>query len=277
MLFTAIFSLGISTGVRQVSAEENSIELSKIVNTKLVAELGYDPTFNYLGIGREADSSELYRIRGPAEYTVAYVYTPNGSQVQVYDVTTELSASDISQINSDQEEDFPNVIKLDSPTNQYNCHSYAWYQSMTTNPYWMDDPSAYYTDGSYYEVTQPQTGDIICYFTSWGYNLHSGAIVEVEGSSITVESKWGSWGLYRHEYDDCPYMPEHGGQTDYVKYYRHTKHTYDQECIYINESYHRAYCLCGESTLSEHYVSSRRMPGRYAICGGCGEQFIIWG
>lgn len=275
-LFTAIFSLGISTGVQKVSAETNSIDLSKIVNTELVAELGYDPTLNYLGIGSEADSSGLYRIRGPVEYTVAYVYTPNGSQVQVYDYIDDLSSDTISDYNSQFDDLYQDAVRLSSSTRYYNCHSYAWYQSMTSNPYWMDDPSAYYTDGSYYEVTVPQAGDIICYYTSGGFNLHSGAVVEVDNNTITVESKWGKCGLYRHEADYCPYMPEYGGQTQYVKYYRHSEHTYNQECVYVDVRNHKTYCLCGDSTLSMHSIRAGESTGRYARCIGCGAKLDLW-
>ena len=42
-----------------------------------------------------------------------------------------------------------NVSQLRSYTYKYNCHSYAWYSQGTSNSYWMENPYAYMTDGSY--------------------------------------------------------------------------------------------------------------------------------
>lgn len=261
LLFTAIFSLGISTGVRKVSAETikdgQSIPLNFSSNGFILSTL--------------SESS----------YTSTYVYTPNGTQVYAKHYEEELPNDIILVLLSEISYNYPYATRLDMPTQMYNCHSYAWYQSSTTNQLWIPDPSAYITDGSYYEVTQPAAGDIICYYTSSGENIHSGVIVEVETpiedlSSITVESKWAEAGLYRHTADYCPYSPEHNSDVEYVKYYRHAKHTYNQECVYVNTRNHKTYCLCGQYTLSMHSVRAGESTGRYARCIGCGAQLDLW-
>lgn len=259
LLFTAIFSLGISTGVQKVSAEAVQDDLSF-------------PVQSMVAIARDT-GTEL-------DYTPSYVYTPNGTQVATKQYV-EMSEEDILYYTYMGGSLYSGAILLDYATTAYNCHSYAWYQSMTTNQHWMPDPSAYITDGSYYEVTQPAVGDVICYYTSSGENVHSGIIVGLETpiedlSSITIESKWADWGLYRHTADNCPFSPEYNSDVEYVKYYRHTKHTYNQECVYLNTKNHKTYCICGQYTISRHSVRAGESSGRYARCIGCGAQLDLW-
>ena len=40
------------------------------------------------------------------------------------------------------------ATRIAPSSSKYNCHSYAWYMQSTSNPYWMNDPSSYYTDWS---------------------------------------------------------------------------------------------------------------------------------
>lgn len=200
---------------------------------------------------------------------------PKGTAVSVIQYDSDFDVADIKAANLKCAREFPNAVILDGATRYYNCHSYAWHLSSTSNTYWMPDPSAYYTDGSYYEVLQAQVGDIICYYDVNDENLHSGAIVAISStstdlSSITVESKWGGYGLYRHAADYCPYMPAYGGTMSYVKYYRHANHTYNQECVYFNKLYHTANCLCGDSILAGHSVRASEISGNTAPCMGCG-------
>ena len=94
---------------------------------------------------------------------------------------------------------YPNATHLRNKNPKYNCHSYAWYSTSSSNPYWMDGSYAaiYMSDGSYYQVTSPASGDRIWY----GSGDHSGIMY----SSTKVTSKWGMLGLYRHTKADCPY------------------------------------------------------------------------
>lgn len=251
-----------------VNADENTNLNYSNYREELIEELGFDPTSSYCELPQQYST---YSIA-----STTYVYTPNNTQVSVIAFSEDLSTTDIEYLNVNFDNLFLNATRLSTSTRYYNCHSYAWYKSMTTNPYWMNDPSAYYTDESYYEVSQPQAGDIICYYDSSNSILHSGAIISIDStinglSSIIEESKWGSCGLYRHRADYCPYMPNYGGDTAYVKYYRHTRHTYNQECEYYNNSYHKTYCLCGDYIFTKHTVKASQISGQYARCLGCGS------
>lgn len=168
-----------------------------------------------------------------------YVYTPNGSAVEVeeIDYVTEdakLSLSSIAEIAAQ----YGVLSTISGPTTRYNCHSFAWYsQSFNSNYYWMDNPGAYYSDSSYVS-SEAEENYILCYFVENFYylpdgtcigssgiiNSHSAIITDVGSSfnkydtstldSITVTSKWGQCGLYSHKGDDCPYIENTSG---YIK------------------------------------------------------------
>ena len=99
---------------------------------------------------------------------------------------------------------YPNATKLRSASFKYNCHSYAWYSTSSSNTWWMNDPTEYMSDGSYTRSYSPATYQKV-YYPNPG-NEHSGVITSISGSNITVTSKWGAFGLYRHAEMDCPYF-----------------------------------------------------------------------
>ena len=134
----------------------------------------------------------------------SYVYTPNNTLVNTWDRSDEeLSLSEVTYYNNYISSHYPNAIFISNATRIYNCHSYAWYmQSSQHNKHWMDSPSNYILDNSYYQVVaSPQIGDIICYINSDGSKIHSGRIENIFpgtsnnvcGSSnlYQVISKWG--------------------------------------------------------------------------------------
>lgn len=89
----------------------------------------------------------------------------------------------------------------------YNCHSYAWHSTSSSNPYWINDPSVYILDGSYSRVYNYYAGDKILYGTPGSEPEHSAIIAEVADSKhlTYVKSKWGAAGVFEHLYYDCPY------------------------------------------------------------------------
>ncbi|MDO4764406.1 MAG: hypothetical protein Q4A00_08525 [Flavobacteriaceae bacterium] len=134
------------------------------------------------------------------------VYTPKGSYVEVYIKGEELSEYSKNQINYYFDTTYPKATRLRGATTNYNCHSYAWYSTSSSNKYWMDDPSPYKTDGSYRNVgflpTSP--GQKLYYPVLGGHT----AIVNKTSSSIwgvNMTSKWGKAGLYKHTYGNDPY------------------------------------------------------------------------
>jgi len=170
-----------------------------------------------------------------ASYTTT-VHTPNLTEVEViYRTDSDLTQTDLDTIDEYMETYFPNVEKVGEPTRYYNCHSYAWYSQNITNHYWMNYPKAYYEDGSY-ELSSGNIYDKICYYNKNNINpTHSGIIVNrVEGTPssqygyanlVTVESKWGEYGLYRHNGADSPYTIGESN-FDTVKSYSHSEHNF---------------------------------------------------
>lgn len=182
-------------------------------NTQVIA----NATSADLSAPAATDSSAVYiqsqsvGILVATAYTTGSIYTPNGTQVEVVHRLEDYSEDDIDDLLSYYSKTSPykDAELLANPTKAYNCHSYAWYsQNVSTNTFWMDDPSQYYTDGSYCEVETPRAGDIICYFDDMGtsttsddINLHSGIVTSVNSSQVNnicgkaslvnVTSKWG--------------------------------------------------------------------------------------
>jgi hypothetical protein len=119
------------------------------------------------------------------------------------------------------------INPVSAPTVKYNCHSYAWYQQSTSNPYWIDDPRAYLVTRSKKNEDAASVGNRIIYFspdTGAVHNLaHSGVVISITTSSnrrsFTIKSKWGMSGLYEHSLNRCPYYYYTVNNTAYVNEY----------------------------------------------------------
>lgn len=131
------------------------------------------------------------------------VLTPKYSQVSVFELR-EMSQADKNANDAYMASRYPNATKLRSASYKYNCHSYAWYSTSSSNSWWMNYPTKYMTDGSYKKTTSPSRNQKV-YYPNPG-NEHSGIITSVSGSKIKVTSKWGAFGLYEHNEMDCPYF-----------------------------------------------------------------------
>jgi len=132
-----------------------------------------------------------------------YVSTPLNSWVYViYRTGNDWTPDDISDIKDQIEESFPNAEVVGDATKKYNCHAYAWVPS---TGFWMEDPSPYWTDGSYTlrsTNTPTATNQIVYYPCSNGG--HSGRVISLTGNQI--QSKWGALSVVRHSVTDCPYI-----------------------------------------------------------------------
>lgn len=168
----------------------------------------------------QADEKSEKSLSGP----VQYVTTPNGTRVQVLELPEELNDIQKDTIAKQFKASYPNAVLLSPATSVYNCHTYAWYNQSTNNTYWMSDPSAYWKDGSYSSTTNPSLNDKI-YYSARGEE-HTGVITErlagppIGGdmaSLLTVTSKWGKGGLYRHKAKDCPYYVSESALAYYTR------------------------------------------------------------
>ena len=215
---------------------------------------------------------------------VIYIDTPNTVDgVLGFEILKELSGPKL--INITYTFSSLSATRLAPATAKYNCHSYAWYSQSELNTIWINDPSAFYSDGSYCEVSTPKVGDIICYFddkgtatTSDDSNEHSGVVTAVSsgisnglcGNSdlVTVTSKWGYGGLYSHNGYVCPYTSYNStGKADYVKYYR--LHSVNYTDLGLLEG-HRGICHgCGYYVEEGHDWSEM---ASFYMCRKCGHK-----
>lgn len=146
------------------------------------------------------------------------VKTPKGTKVYVvsngYYGDTWAKAED-----AEYKKEFPKATIIRSSDNRYNCHSYAWYNQGTNNRYWMNDPRAYVTDGSYAKITNSKkrgANNRICWelYALKQPIVHSGILKRINSDgSYTVYSKWGKGPLMSHAAKYSPYS----GTREYYK------------------------------------------------------------
>lgn len=99
---------------------------------------------------------------------------------------------------------YPKAAVVSGINPAYNCHSYAWYSTSTSNKYWINDPNAYMYDGSYTKQSSASAGNKACWSGS-PYPVHSAIVRSVSGNTVTYISKWGFNGVFIHSANDCPY------------------------------------------------------------------------
>lgn len=140
--------------------------------------------------------------------------TPNCSSISSHaSYQLPLTTDQVNSINQDQQNQFPNVSVLEGPTSSYNCHNYAWVKSTGGSTFWLNTPGddAFWTDGSYVSTTYSSgTSDVRISYQG------DHTAVTTYGSNEAI-SKWGAWGLYRHQITYVPagYLP--GNPKSYYK------------------------------------------------------------
>ena len=141
------------------------------------------------------------------------VFTPQGSEItSAYPMFEYLSAAQKEAKKQYYARTYPKAIFLGEATTTYNCHNYAWNMTEGGEKYWMNDPAAYMTDGSYVSThsTDPKATKV--YYDNGLMYAHS-AVIPYSGSRYLV-SKWGEGPLMRHSPWDSPYDAGH------LKYYK---------------------------------------------------------
>lgn len=133
------------------------------------------------------------------------VQTQGYVNVHAYTTTEELTQEKIAGYIS-AAQSYPGVEILGDPTEDYNCHSYAWYMESTANPYWIVDVGLYAYDVHtvWRENTEtPQPGDI-CVYLKNGIMVHSAVVVSSDGATTICRSKWGPSVLCEHPIGSVP-------------------------------------------------------------------------
>ncbi|MBH1939632.1 hypothetical protein I5677_01835 [Mobilitalea sibirica] len=131
-----------------------------------------------------------------------FILTPNGTKVKVLKLS-DYSVAEKELCYKEFKKVYPNSAYVSPCTYNYNCHSYAFYQSSPDNIYWMNNPSQYFMDRSYLFVGNQPTANHQRIFYDVPRNTHSGIVLDYKKNIII--SKWGSGPLVIHHYRDCPY------------------------------------------------------------------------
>lgn len=158
--------------------------------------------------GQVDSSSEISLLA----MTTATVKTPRQTNVTAY-IYDDYTSSEKNKINSDTDAKYPNATRLSGATKKYNCHSYAWYsQNASTNIYWIPNPSAFWSDGSYV-VASAGAGRKVRYLSG----EHSAIMYTYSSGEIYYQSKWGTAGVYRHSPSYGPSIYNYGAGVTYYK------------------------------------------------------------
>ena len=169
----------------------------------------------------DGSNSIRYFIDPITGWIIDTVRTPNNSKVYVFYGLTWQDHSNVYGQNITYNNVYSYDVQLQSmfhatmlrnPDPSYNCHSFAWHSTSSSNPYWMDDPSKYMQDGSYVQMNMAAPGYKVTYHTTDNSNTtkldHSGIVSSVNGSFVQVISKWGFHSLFSHSLHDCPYVAD---------------------------------------------------------------------
>ena len=191
--------------------------------------------------------------------------TTNGTIVPLYTARGDHSYADRQRLDAEIVQMF-GVELLGSATSKYNCHSYAWYQKSVQNPSWILHVDRYYEDTHARRTEVPSAGDIVVYYGSDGYPLHSAVVKNVSSSGIVCESKWGARGLYEHLHTNVPpgYRLYTGGPVSCEFYTYLRAHNY--VATVIDTAYHRLTCKFCDLNVTEAHTADPR-TGKCITCG----------
>ena len=158
-------------------------------------------------VAKDAGSLEKFGTAVQSRKAI-YVKTPKGSKVEV--LKRGYNASESASAYQYTQSAYPKATIVSAATTEYNCHSFAWYsQNTTTNKYWMNNPGAYMSDGSYTHVGSKPTNkkQKVCYVRYPYQNpyIHSGIVIKINGEKIRIKSKWGAGPLVKHNVKYSPY------------------------------------------------------------------------
>lgn len=200
--------------------ENQKMELEKELESKYLLKKSNSDVYGFT-------TSIAYRIKSEARNVLVsplatyYVYTPRGTAVAVSRRGELLTPAEKVAMDNYVRNTYPGITVVRTATTNYNCHSYAWYNTSSSNLYWMNSAYAYMSDGSYIRRSGGITGNRIndkIYYGATNY-LHSGIVyARSMGGNAYVQSKWGSMGLVKHYYSNCPYYS--GSSTPISFWYR---------------------------------------------------------
>lgn len=191
-----------SDAIYELKQYQNKVDSFKTEDSEIIVQK-YCIKILLECINLDIDSSNKSSIVYPS-LTYSSVYTPRGTTVSTYYNSTWADLGITLQIAIANRDAFlsryPSTVEVSPVSPAYNCHSYAWYSTSSSNLHWMDNPSAYMTDGSYISSTCIN-GNRVYY----GAGNHSAIVIDAASWTIRVRSKWGPNAVFEHDLLDCPY------------------------------------------------------------------------
>lgn len=199
-----------------------------------------------------------------------------GEQINAYQASREYTETEASERDARTASLNLPITLIHSADASYNCHSYAWYHMSNSNPYWIGvrdigdegfvlgdqmfiPSSAFIVDEEYQEM------DIVVYYDESQKILHSAVIIDVNGDNITLQSKWGGYGVYRHNLNAVPV--DYLGSDGYLRYQVYRYHIYTRTTIDLGHSLrshtykHTDTCtICGHTVTSTVQLSCSGPP-----------------
>ncbi len=195
--------------VPDLSSGANKTALREAVRKKLELRSADILTYSanslrpLFGIDSQENLQIVTSVNGGEFAGYQTVYT-RGQKPIVGIEKTEFSSQEIEYLNDKVQTQYPNAILRGPASARYNCHSYAWHDSSTSNTLWINavyegflQLSNYWTDDLYVSCSST-VGALKAYYSDGD---HSANIL----SSGKYLSKWGAAPLMEHDYDDCPY------------------------------------------------------------------------
>lgn len=196
--------------------------------------------------------------------------TTSGLTVPLYTALSDYSDAAKRSVANDTANAY-GVEVIGSATSMYNCHSYAWYGTYTSNTNWIDKIAPFCNDAHCTLLSSPRVGAIAVYIGRDNKPAHSAIVTRVDESGIMCKSKWGANGLFEHELENVPSAYYNNSSSVNCLYYSYTR--YHNHTISIDSLItHTLSCnVCGWS------MTERHIPNNYTnkceVCG-CTGPFI---
>ena len=127
-------------------------------------------------------------------FTPVTMQTPGGEWIEIrYDTTWAdlgFTLSEAQAESNDLDNRYPDATKIRAMDPAYNCHSYTFYSTSSSNNVWIegDQAEVFTWDGSFDEVTPGRSGDKV-----WYSPAHSGIYQYKSGDTVYVVQMGGFW------------------------------------------------------------------------------------
>lgn len=198
-----------SDSIKGFSSQDNQQDLKKIVERKL-EERAKDESYSLNSLEPLIRINKKKNLEIKYSYTLEYQVPLRSSVIHTFfgkslngDSNSEYSSSEITAITNYYVSNYPDASLISPASNLYNCHSYAWHNSSTTNNVWINayyqgafQLERYWIDDLYFSCNESSAEKVHYYLSD-----HS-AIILSTGNYI---SKWGSGPLMEHAPNYGPY------------------------------------------------------------------------